>query len=285
MPPRRKETRKKTANSADQLMRHKSLEVLPISKLQPYARNARVHSKKQTQQVADSILRFGFTNPVLIDNENTILAGHCRVAAARLLGLDRVPCLRIENMSAAEKQAYVLADNKLPLNAGWDEEILAEELQALGDIDFDIAITGFSIPEIDGLIEGLKPEEPGDPEGDLLPIDGAACCRPGDLWQLGSQTLRFSRAYWVRECPRAVTLSFSISFDEQLYASRSRAFASVFLTRSAARPRRRVRPDRNLKEPRESGIVGSIRFTDPLACAPATDLPPDRGHEVARSFD
>src|SRR5215208_7696144 len=91
MPPRRKETRKKTANSADQLMRHKSLEVLPISKLQPYARNARVHSKKQIRQIADSILRFGFTNPVLIDNENTILAGHCRVAAARLLGMDQVP--------------------------------------------------------------------------------------------------------------------------------------------------------------------------------------------------
>ena len=170
-------------------MRHKLLEVLPISKLQPYARNARVHSKKQTQQVADSILRFGFTNPVLIDNENTILAGHCRVAAARLLGMDQVPCLRIENMSAAEKRAYVLADNKLPLNAGWDEEILAEELQALGDIDFDIAITGFSIPEIDGLIEGLKPEEPGDPEDDLLPSDGPACCRPGDLWQLGPHRL------------------------------------------------------------------------------------------------
>ena len=170
-------------------MRHKLLEVLPISKLQPYARNARVHSKKQTQQVADSILRFGFTNPVLIDNENTILAGHCRVAAARLLGMDQVPCLRIENMSAAEKRAYVLADNKLPLNAGWDEEILAEELQALGDIDFDIGITGFSIPEIDGLIEGLKPEEPGDPEDDLLPSDGPARCRPGDLLQLGPHRL------------------------------------------------------------------------------------------------
>ena len=105
--------------------------------------------------------------------------------------MDQVPCLRIENMSAAEKRAYVLADNKLPLNAGWDEEILAEELQALlsEDTDFDIGITGFSIPEIDGLIEGLKPEEPGDPEDDLLPLDGPACCRPGDLLQLGPHRL------------------------------------------------------------------------------------------------
>src|SRR5215217_3921957 len=110
MPARRNKTRKKSANSADQLMRHKLLEVLPISKLQPYARNARVHSKKQTQQVADSILRFGFTNPVLIDNENTILAGHGRVAAAKLLDMAEVPCLRLERMSPAEKRAYVLAD-------------------------------------------------------------------------------------------------------------------------------------------------------------------------------
>src|SRR5215204_4959717 len=173
MPARKNETQKKAASSAaDQLMQHRSLEVLPISKLQPYARNARTHSKKQIRQVADSIQRFGFTNPVLIDNENTILAGHCRVAAARLLEMDCVPCLRIENMSAAEKRAYVLADNKHALNAGCDEEILAEELQALlsDDTDFDIGITGFSIPEIDGLIEGLKPEEPGDPEDDLLPL-------------------------------------------------------------------------------------------------------------------
>src|SRR5215207_4781378 len=189
MPARRNETRKKSANSADQLMRHKSLEVLPISKLQPYARNARVHSKKQIRQVADSIRRFGFTNPVLIDNEHTILAGHCRVAAASLLEMDCVPCLRIENMSPAEKRAYVLADNKHALNGGWDEEILAEELQALLADDFDIGITGFSIPEIDGLIEGLKPEEPGDPEDDLLPSDAPARCRPGDLWQLGPHRL------------------------------------------------------------------------------------------------
>src|SRR5215211_380101 len=112
MPARRNETRKKSANSADQLMRHKSLQVLPISKLQPYARNARVHSKKQIRQIADSILRFGFTNPVLIDNENTILAGHCRVAAARLLGMDQVPCLRLENMSERGGEASLCSSRQ-----------------------------------------------------------------------------------------------------------------------------------------------------------------------------
>src|SRR5215207_9855288 len=165
------------------------IEHLATASLRPFARNARTHSKKQLRQIAASIERFGFTNPVLVDERNQIIAGHGRVAAAKLVGLKAVPCRRIEHMSTAEKRAYVLADNKLALNAGWDEEILAEELQALGDIDFDIAITGFSIPEIDGLIEGLKPEEPGDPEDDLLPIDGPACCRPGDLWQLGPHRL------------------------------------------------------------------------------------------------
>ena len=124
---------------------------------------------------------------MLIDAEHTILAGHCRVEAAKLLGMATVPCIRIETMTPAEKRAYVLADNKLALNAGWDEDLLAEELQALlaDDLGFDIGVTGFSIPEIDGLIEGLTPEEPGDPEDDWLPEPGPARCRPGDVWQLG----------------------------------------------------------------------------------------------------
>jgi len=168
-----------------------SLESLPIAVLRPNARNARTHSKKQVRQIAASIERFGFTNPVLIDSENTILAGHGRVAAAKLIGMAEVPCLRLERMSAAEKRAYVIADNKLALNAGWDEDLLAEELKALlaEDIDIDIGLTGFSIPEIDSLIEGLSPEEPGDPEADAIPAAAPSRCRPGDLWQLGSHRL------------------------------------------------------------------------------------------------
>jgi DNA modification methylase len=171
----------------------RNLEHLPVAALRPWPKNARTHSRKQIRQVADSIRRFGFTNPVLIDSENTILAGHARIAAAELLGMTEVPCLRVETMTAAEKRAYVLADNKLALNAGWDEELLAEELQALQalDLDFDIGIIGFSVAEIDGLIEGLHPEEPGDPEDDILPSpdDGPPRCRPGDMWQLGPHRL------------------------------------------------------------------------------------------------
>src|SRR5215208_1271001 len=99
--------------------------------LQPYSRNARTHSKKQIGQVAESIRRFGFTNPVLVDDDNMILAGHARVEAARQLGLHTVPCLRISALSRAEKRAYILADNKLAQNAGWNEDLLAGELQYL----------------------------------------------------------------------------------------------------------------------------------------------------------
>ena len=168
------------------------IENLSPSALQPYGRNARTHSKKQVRQIADSIKRFGFTNPVLIDRADMILAGHGRVAAAKQLGLASVPCRRIESMTASEKRAYMLADNKLALNAGWDEEILAEELKGLlaDDLEFDIGVTGFSIAEIDSLVDGLAPEESGDPAEDLLPSDrGEARCRLGDVWQLGPHRL------------------------------------------------------------------------------------------------
>ena len=143
------------------------LETLPLDQLRPWPRNARTHSHKQIRQIAESIRRFGFTNPVLIDAEDRILAGHGRVHAARELGMATAPCLRVDHMSLAEKRAYVLADNKLALNAGWDEELLALELKELmaADIDFSVDVTGFSIAEVDQLIEGLAPEEPGESGG------------------------------------------------------------------------------------------------------------------------
>ena len=155
---------------------------IAIRDLTPWARNARTHSKKQVRQIADSIERFGFTNPVLIDETRSILAGHGRVEAAKLLGLNEVPCLRLDYMTETEKRAYVLADNKLALNAGWDEDLLAAELGALmsDDLDFDVGITGFSIPEIDSLMETVAPEEPGDPEDDVVPEHAPAAPRPGD---------------------------------------------------------------------------------------------------------
>jgi hypothetical protein len=153
--------------------------------------NARTHSKKQIRQIADSICEFGFTNPILIDSRNMVLAGHGRLAAAKLLSMEHVPCLRIDQLTPAQKRAYALADNKLALNAGWNEEILGQELKELLAIEpaFDIGITGFSIAEADSLIEGLAFEEPGNPVEDQLPDDGPARCRFGDIWQLGPHRL------------------------------------------------------------------------------------------------
>jgi ParB-like chromosome segregation protein Spo0J len=169
------------------------LETLPLDQLRPWPRNARTHSRKQIRQIAESIRRFGFTNPVLIDGENRILAGHGRVEAAQELGMVTAPCLRIDHLSPAEKRAYVLADNKLALNAGWDEELLALELKELmaADIDFSIDVTGFSIAEVDQLIEGLASEEPGDPTDDRLPDpeDVPSRCGLGDIWRLGPHRL------------------------------------------------------------------------------------------------
>src|SRR6266567_3380982 len=115
-----------------------AIETLPVDQLKPYARNARTHSRKQIRQIAKSIERFGFTNPVLISDDNEIIAGHGRVEAARLLGMKSVPTLRLSHLDAAQRRAYVIADNKLALNAGWDRDLLAIELQALIDIDFDV---------------------------------------------------------------------------------------------------------------------------------------------------
>ena len=114
-----------------------------------YPTNARTHSKKQIRQIADSIQKFGFTNPVLISDDDEIIAGHGRVEAAKLLGMQSVPTLRLSHLDAAQRRAYVIADNKLALNAGWDREVLAIELQALIDLEFDVEITGFSLAEVD----------------------------------------------------------------------------------------------------------------------------------------
>jgi DNA modification methylase len=165
--------------------------MLPIASLKPWPRNARTHSKKQIKQIAESIRQFGFTNPVLIDREGMILAGHGRIEAAKLLEMKEVPCVRLEKMTDAEKRAYVLADNKLALNAGWDEELLAEELEAILGLgaEFDVSITGFTLAEVDSLIEGRKNEEEGDPADDVLAEDAPARCKLGDIWQLGPHRL------------------------------------------------------------------------------------------------
>ncbi|MGB9364735.1 MAG: DNA methyltransferase [Xanthobacteraceae bacterium] len=168
------------------------IEMIPVAALRPYPGNARRHSKKQVQQIADSIRRFGFTNPILVSDQNEIIAGHGRLIAARELGMAIVPTVRLSHLSAEERRAYVLADNKLALNAGWDTETLAIELQALVELDFDVTLTGFSVAEIDFTLDQARDASTTTPDSpaDRIPSPPAvAVSRSDDLWLLGRHRL------------------------------------------------------------------------------------------------
>jgi len=167
------------------------LEHLPLAALTPYAANSRTHSCDQVRQIARSIEEFGFTNPVLIDGAGGIIAGHGRVQAAQLLGLATVPCLRLAHLTDAQKRAYIIADNQLALNAGWDESILAAELQALDGLEFDLGLIGFDAGELDRLL-ALGDDDAGPDDGaadDFPEVRPDAITQPGDVWLLGKHRL------------------------------------------------------------------------------------------------
>ncbi|MGH6949982.1 MAG: ParB/Srx family N-terminal domain-containing protein, partial [Vitreimonas sp.] len=126
-----------------------ALEEIPLARLKPHARNARTHGRKQLRMIANSIEKFGFLAPVLIDADNVILAGHARVEAAKLIGRKSVPCRRISHLNEEDKRAYILADNQLALKAGWDRDVLAIELQDFVDLGFDLTVIGFEPAEVD----------------------------------------------------------------------------------------------------------------------------------------
>ena len=166
------------------------IENVPVRDLRPYDRNARTHSKKQIRQIAKSIERFGFCNPVLIDDDNRIIAGHGRVAAAKLLKRSEVPTVRLSHLSPADRRAYILADNKLAENAGWDREMLAIELQGLIDLNFDLDIIGFEAPEVDLLMEEVSDHDSDEAAANDVPeVLSDPVSRSGDLWALGHHYL------------------------------------------------------------------------------------------------
>jgi site-specific DNA-methyltransferase (adenine-specific) len=164
------------------------IEHRPLEGLIPYANNSRTHSDEQVAQIAASIREFGFTNPVLIDGEDGIIAGHGRVLAARKLGLDKVPCIRLAHLTEAQRRAYVIADNKLALNAGWDEALLRVEIETLQGLDFDLGLTGFSEDEIAALLAvstvdgNTDPDEVPEPPAEPVSV-------LGDVWLLGKHRL------------------------------------------------------------------------------------------------
>ena len=172
-------------------MRNLQIEQTPIHALRPHRQNARTHSKRQIRQIANSIRRFGFCNAILVDDDLTILAGHGRVEAAKLLGLTSVPTVRLSHLTEADKRAYVIADNRLAEKAGWDRNLLAIELQSLIDIGFEVELTGFETPDIDLLLDEALEATGLSPADDQLPVirSGAPTSQHGDLWVLGANRL------------------------------------------------------------------------------------------------
>lgn len=164
------------------------VEQISIEKLIPYVNNARTHSDAQVAQIAASIKEFGFNNPVLIADDNSIIAGHGRVMAARKLGKDTVPAVRLSHLTEMQRKAYILADNKLALNAGWDKELLALELSELKELGSDLDLIGFSEDELAALIKAGGTEGLTDPdEAPAVPANPVTM--PGDVWVMGGHRL------------------------------------------------------------------------------------------------
>jgi DNA modification methylase len=167
--------------------RDQAVEYRPLDSLIGYARNARTHSDEQIAEIASSIREFGWTNPILVDGDNGVIAGHGRILAARKLGLDKVPVIELAHLTSTQKRAYILADNKLALNAGWDSELLALELKDLQEAGYDLGLTGFHADELTSLIDdeaaGLTDED-AVPEAPAEPVT-----KPGDVYVLGNHRL------------------------------------------------------------------------------------------------
>jgi len=164
------------------------LEKVNIDKLVPYARNARTHSKEQILQLRSSLREFGFVNPVIVDKDLNIIAGHGRVLAAKEEGITEVPCVFVEHLTEAQKRAYIIADNRLALNAGWDTEMLSVELADLQGVDFDLSLLGFDDSELNKLLGNINDVKDDDFDVDSE-LSRPAITKPGDLWLLGRHRL------------------------------------------------------------------------------------------------
>ena len=170
-------------------MQQPQIRMIAIDALIPYARNARTHSDAQVAQIAASIVEYGWTNPVLTDGDKGVIAGHGRLMAARKLGVKEVPVIELAHLTPEQKKAYILADNRIAENAGWDQELLKLELAELQSMDYDLSLIGFSQEELDGFFEDVE-ECGGLTEDDAIPetpVDPVS--RPGDLWILGNHRL------------------------------------------------------------------------------------------------
>lgn len=166
-----------------------SLELVPVNSLIPYAKNARTHSEAQVNQIAASIKEFGFNNPILISDDGTVIAGHGRLLAAQKLNLSKVPTVRLSYLSETERRAYVLADNRLALNAGWDEQMLGLELSDLAGLGIDANLLGFGEDEVAKLMAQLDATSGLTDQDEVPPVEEDPVSKPGDVWVLGRHRL------------------------------------------------------------------------------------------------
>ena len=165
------------------------IEMKSVEELIPYSKNARTHSENQVNQIAASITEFGFTNPILVDGAKGIIAGHGRLMAAKKLGLNQVPVVILDHLSESQKRAYIIADNKLAENAGWDEEILANELHDLKEENFDLDLIGFEDQELERLFTNLYESDEKEEEENLPEVEEKPISKAGDIWLLGDHKL------------------------------------------------------------------------------------------------
>ena len=166
------------------------MQLVPLSKLVPYVNNARTHSPEQLAKLRSSLREFGFINPVIIDREFNVIAGHGRIAAAKEEGITEVPCVFVDYLTEAQKKAYILADNRMALDAGWDEELLRIEIESLQGADFDVSLTGFGEDEIADLFSGDGEKDVKDDDFDLsAALEKAAFVEKGDIWTVGRHRL------------------------------------------------------------------------------------------------
>ena len=166
------------------------LQLVPVSKLVPYVNNARTHSPEQIMKLRSSLREFGFINPVIIDRDYGVIAGHGRILAAREEGIKEVPCVFADHLTEAQKKAYIIADNRMAMDAGWDEELLRVEIESLQAADFDPLLTGFDASELDELFSDGKDKDVKDDGFDLTAaLEKASCVLRGDVWTVGRHRL------------------------------------------------------------------------------------------------
>ena len=176
------------------------MQLVPLSRLVPYVNNARTHSPEQLTKLRSSLREFGFINPVIIDRDFNVIAGHGRIAAAKEEGMEEVPCVFADFLTEAQKKAYILADNRMALDAGWDEELLRIEIESLQGADFDVSLTGFGEDEIADLFAGDSEKDVKDDDFDLsAALEKAAFVERGDIWTVGRHRLMCGDATSVED--------------------------------------------------------------------------------------